>query len=270
MSAVSGGGIGKGLLLGAAGGAVMGGVQSALGNYTAIPGADGLGADSVSSAGSSATDNVSNAQNMSSGTTQSGAIGNSSLPSGPQSTIAPGGSPMSTAGVQNIGYTPAVQPTGLMPGTGGQLVDTSGWSAGTAKAFYNPSTGATTNITGTGRTGLMGWADRNPEIAGKVISEGATGALQAAVGGEGGGTDYAAATQARIAADQAEQLRIMGSHSGTGGLLSAGSVPQQRGGLLPSERWNTSDTGYSNGKWVYDPSKSKVVFVPNASAPAAA
>ena len=247
-SALGGGKIGKGLLLGAAGGAVMGGVQSALGNYTTIPGATDVAPTSGTPTGTANTPDPS----ASAGSTAPGAVGSSAT--------APVNAAMPP--IQNAGYIsppPGVQSAGLMP-PGSSLVDTSGWASGTTKAFYNPATGATSNIAGTGKTGLMGFVDRNPALV-----EGATkGAISMATSGDGGGTDYAAATEARIAADREEQLRIQGSHSGSGGLLAAGSAPQQSGGLLPSQRWNTSDTGYSNGRWVYDPSKAKVVFVPNA------
>lgn len=120
-------------------------------------------------------------------------------------------------------------------------------------------------VAGTGRTGLMGFVDRNPELVGGM----AKGALQAAAAGDGGtGRDYTAAMEARIAADEALQSRIEQSHNVSGGLLKP-TGEQTTGGLLPKNRWNTSETAYSNGRWVYDEIKGRVVFVPNAPQQAA-
>lgn len=255
-SAISGGGIGKGLLLGAAGGAVMGGVQSAMGNYTAIPGATataptagaptgaaGAAAPSAS-AGATTPGAVGAAPSTATPTVQNASLTSPSAASGGALNAGPGGTPVVYVG---NGVNSATIPTG-------QSVMT---PAGT--------------VLGTGRTGLGGWVDSHPELMGKMISGAAKGAIElAAGGGQGGGTDYAAATEQRIAAEQADQLRIQGSHSGTGGLLTASSVPQQKGGLAPSQRWNTPDTAYNNGRWQYDQASGHVVFVPSAPTPSAA
>lgn len=252
MSAVSGGNIGKGLLLGAAGGAVMGGVQSALGNYTTLPGATPPGTAPAPSTSASGT-----------GANAQGAVASSSGSAT--------GMPAITGG-QNVGLAPGVKfassgvggsSGGLIPGA--QLVDTSTFNG--TKTFFDPATGGNVQIVGTGRSGLMGWADRNPDAIGKMVSEGSVGALKVAVSGDGGGTGrgYAQAMESRIAADQANQQRIQASHSGTGGLLRPSDVQQPVGGVSPTQRWNTPDTAYGNGKWVFDQSKGRAVFVNNAA-----
>jgi|GEM_PF-6184816 len=251
MSGLGGGNIGKGLLLGAAGGAVMGGVQSALGNYTTLPGATPSGTAPAPSASASET-----------GTNAQGAVGS---PSGSATGI-----PAITGG-RTVGLAPGVKLASsgsLMPRA--QLVDTSTFNG--TKTFFNPATGGNIQVTGTGRSGFMGWADRNPDAIGKMVSEGGVGALKAALSGDGNngrGQGYAKAMETRIAFNTAEQQRIQASHSGTGGLLRLGDVQKPVGGVSPTQRWNTSDTAYGNGKWVFDQSKGRPVFVSNTvTAPA--
>lgn len=259
-SAVSGGGIGKGLLLGAAGGAVMGGVQSAMGNYTAIPGATPTAPTAGAPTGAAGTA----APSASAGATAPGAVG--APPTTPASAAMPP--------VQNAGFVsppPGVN-SAVNIGPGGTPVAymANGVNSATIPAGQSVMTPAGM-VQGTGRTGLMGWVDSHPELTGNMISGAAKGAIElAAGGGQGGGTDYAAATEKRIAAEQADQLRIQGSHSGTGGLMTASSVPQQKGGMAPSQRWNTPDSAYSNGRWQYDQASGRVVFVPNTPSPSAA
>ncbi len=240
MAAASGGNIGKGLLMGGAGGAIMGGVQSAL-NFTPVPGPAPVKIGPVGSSG------------LSSGQAATLGIGQQAIGAGATTAAGAGGSLTSGVGLAAKSGTGFINVSA--PGATPSHYVGYGVNSNTIPAGTTAMTPAGM-VSGTGKTGVMGWVERNPDIVGSVASGAVRGGLEMAGAGDGG-NDIEAAKRAQIEADEKAQAAQIASHSVSGGLLQPGTASQPTN-PTPPQRWDTPGLG-RNGKWVYQ--GGKVVFV---------
>lgn len=251
-SALTGDSIGKGLAFGGLGGAVMGGVQSALGSYTQLPGQAaatqsagnvGPGSQPGQPAASGASAPVQNT-----GTMQPGAIGNAPSITGPPPAATPGmAAPFASPTPVNTGM---LQPNQM-------TVFGAGSSPGGAQAPLYPYPTATTAGTAPSGGGILGFIKDNPAaaaIAGGGLVQGLGSGLMAK-----GTADAATETaQMKIDAEKEKQAAITASHTGTG-LLQPGPLDQTPR-PKPNDRFNPA--AYSGkGSWVYDPTVGRIVWV---------
>lgn len=243
-SGLTGGNIGKGMLFGGLGGAVMGGVQTMLGNTASVAGYQApawVNPDTAGQAISAGTD----AATVASAMQNVGPWQNPDLPIGdvPGAQLgnagpyAPGGQPPPVQEMGNVSVPPGgvatPAPRGLL--TGSQTTDP-------------------------GMFGKGGWVERNQSLAGGAIS----GLGQGLLTGQAAETQadaYDRRTQAQIEAEREKAARTAASHEGMNLLTPRTNVISTTQRPTPTARFDPKTYG---GQWVYDSAQGRVVFVPNA------